>query len=212
MKSCDKRPLRHRHASPYIGCIRRIRESTPSFPRRQEPRIPAPCPRHSSEGWNPSEGEGSGDKECNQMQSNATELKVSLLLATPPSLPAQAGTSYPGPAQTIRNGRKWKEMEANKKFATPGHSQPAPGSITKAKRGQRGLTVARCIRVNGVPNEATVAPFPASPVGVNEAKQGQMGPGFNPPPPIVSPDTKLPPSRAPFLVSSRKESRRQEES
>ena len=27
MKSCDKRPLRHRRASPYIGCMRRIRES-----------------------------------------------------------------------------------------------------------------------------------------------------------------------------------------
>ena len=70
------------------------------------------------------------------MQPNATELKVSPLLAT-------------------RN-------EANQ-----GHNQ-----------GQ----LAHRVRVSGVPNEATVAPFPAFPLGVNEAKQGQMGPGINPPP------------------------------
>ena len=31
---------------------------SPSFPCRREPRIPVPCPRHSSEGWNPGEVEG----------------------------------------------------------------------------------------------------------------------------------------------------------
>ena len=52
----------------------------------------------------------------------------------------------------------------------------------EANQGQRGLMLAQCVGVSGVPNEATVAPFPASTVGVNEAKQGQIGPGFNPRP------------------------------
>ena len=69
------------------------------------------------------------------MQPNATELKVSPLLAT-------------------RN-------EANQ-----GHNQGR---------------LAHRVRVSGVPNEATAAPFSASLLGVNEAKQGQMGPRFNPP-------------------------------
>ena len=67
------------------------------------------------------------------MQSNATEIKVSPLLATPD-------------------------------VANQGYNQ--------GRLAQRG-------RVSGGPNEATVASFPASPVGVNEAKQGQMGPGIN---------------------------------
>ena len=89
------------------------------------------------------EGEDEGEtpaprrrQESNEMQPNATELKVSPLLATP----------------------------------------------DEANQGQRGLMLARCVGVSGVPNEATVAPFPASTVGVNEAKQGQIGPGFNPRP------------------------------
>ena len=76
-------------------------------------------------------------KECNRMQSNATELKVSPRLATP----------------------------------------------DEAKRGQRGLTPAQCVGVNGVPNGATPASFPASPLGVNGAKQSQMSPIFEISPP-----------------------------
>ena len=67
------------------------------------------------------------------MQSNATELKVSPLLATPD-------------------------------VANQGYNQ--------GRLAQRG-------RVSGGPNEATVASFPASPLGVNGAKQGQMGPVIN---------------------------------
>ena len=62
------------------------------------------------------------------MQPNATELKVSPLLATPD--------------------------EANQ-----GRNQGRP---------------AHHVGVNGVPNEATVASFPTSPLGVNEAKLSQM--------------------------------------
>ena len=40
--------------------------------------------------------------------------------------------------------------------------------------------LAHRVRVSGVPTKATVAPFPASQLGVNKANQGQMGPGFNP--------------------------------
>ena len=39
-----------------------------------------------------------------------------------------------------------------------------------ANQGHNKATLAHRLRVNGGPNEATVASFPASPVGVNEAK------------------------------------------
>ena len=101
MPTDDNCPLRHSPAGCYIVCIRRLRKDPPSFPRRRNP-------LSLGEG----EGEGSDDRECNQMQPNATEIKGSPLLATP--------------------------------------------------------------------DEATVASFPASPPGVNGAKQGQMGPGLTP--------------------------------
>ena len=63
------------------------------------------------------------------------------------------------------------ELEVSPLLATP----------DEAKQSHNEVTLAQCLRVTGVPNEATVASFPASTVGVNEAKQGQMGPGINPP-------------------------------
>ena len=120
----DNCPLRHSPADCYIVHIRRLRKDIPSFPRRLRSLLPM------GEG----EGEGSDDRECNQMQPNATEIKGSPLLATPD--------------------------EANQ------------------SRNQGRL--AHRLRVSGGPNEATVASFPASPPGVNRAKQGQMGPGFTP--------------------------------
>ena len=110
---------------------------TGSFRRSRErggtshPRPPVRSPRPLGEG----QGEGSGGRQCNQMQLNATELKVSPLLATP------------------------DEATAIGSRATPAHR----------------------VRVNGVPNEATVVSFSASQLGVNEANQGQMGPRFSPP-------------------------------
>ena len=79
------------------------------------------------------------DRECNEMQPNATELKVSPLLATPD--------------------------ETNQ-----GHNQGR---------------LAHRVRVSGGPNEAAVASFPASPLGVNEAKQGKIGPEVDPLSPIA---------------------------
>ena len=58
---------------------------------------------------------------------------------------------------------------------------PLTATPDEAKQSHNEATLAQCLRVTGVPNEATVASFPASTVGVNEAKQGQMGPGINPP-------------------------------
>ena len=49
-----------------------------------------------------------------------------------------------------------------------------------ANQGHNQGQLAQCLRVSGGPTETTVASFPASPLGVNEAKQGQMGPGFTP--------------------------------
>ena len=57
---------------------------------------------------------------------------------------------------------------------------PLLATPDEANLGQRGLMLAQRVRVNGVPNEARVASFPASTVGVNRAKQSQMGPGFTP--------------------------------
>ena len=65
-------------------------------------------------------------------------------------------------------------MQSN---ATELKVSPLPATPGEANQGQ----LAHRVRVNGVPNEARVAPFPASTVGVNEANQGQMGPGINPP-------------------------------
>ena len=134
----DNCPLRHRPASPYIGCMRHSRAERPSFQRSREPRtLPHADPLAL---WERVRVRVRG-RECNEMQSNATELKVSPLLATPD--------------------------EANQ-----GHNQGR---------------LAHRIRVSGVPNEATVALFSASPLGVNEAKQGQIGPGVNPLPSFLCP-------------------------
>ena len=108
----DNCPLRHSPANPYIVSRRRSRADGNLT-----------SPTHVD------------DRKCNEMQPNATELKVSSLLATP----AEAKHSH-------NQGR-----------------------------------LAQGLRVSGGPNEAMVASFPASQLGVNRAKQGQMGPGFTPP-------------------------------
>ena len=121
----DNCPLcRHRN-SPYIGGMRHSRAMFPSFPRRFRSLLSGRGPRI----------EGSGDGKSNEMQPNATDLKVSPLLAT--------------------------RDEANQ-----GHNLSR---------------LAHRVRVSGAPNEATVASFLASPLGVNEANQGQMGPRSSPP-------------------------------
>ena len=74
------------------------------------------------------------DKECNEMQPNATELKVSPLLVTP----------------------------------------------DEANQGRNQGQLAHRLRVSGGPNEATVASFPASPLGVNEGQTGPNGARVHP--------------------------------
>ena len=73
--------------------------------------------------------------------------------------------------------REWNEMEPN---GTDLKVMPRLAVRDEANQGHNQGRVAHRVRVNGVPNEATVASFPASTVGVNEAKQGQMRPGFTP--------------------------------
>ena len=117
-------PIAPSPSSPYIGHMRRLHKGIPSFPRRREPRtLPHADPLAL---WERVRVRVRG-RECNEMQSNATELKVSPLLATPD--------------------------EANQ-----GHNQGR---------------LAHRLRVNGGPNGATVASFPASPPGVNEAKRAK---------------------------------------
>ena len=60
---------------------------------------------------------------------------------------------------------------------------PLLATRNEAKQNHHEATLAQRARVSGGPNEATVAPFPASPLRVNRAKQGQMGLGFTPPSP-----------------------------
>ena len=115
----DNCPLRHRRANPYIVHMRRSYES---LRRSREGIIPSPSGR--------GQGEGSGDGESNQMQPNATELKVPSPLATPDEI----------------------------------------------KLGHNEATLVHPVRVSGVPNEARVASFSASTVGVNQAELGQMRP------------------------------------
>ena len=55
-----------------------------------------------------------------------------------------------------------------------------PLLATRNEANQGHNRLAQCLRVNGVPNEATVASFSASRLGVNRAKQGQMGPVLTP--------------------------------
>ena len=62
---------------------------------------------------------------------------------------------------------------------------PLLATRDKANQGHNQGQLAHRVRVNGVPNEATVASFSASTVGVNRAKQGQIGPGFTPPSSVI---------------------------
>ena len=78
------------------------------------------------------------------------------------TLPGQRGA--PRRQQEMR--RNETELKVSPLLATP----------DEANQGR----LAHRVRVSGVPNEATVASFSASPLGVNEAKQGQIGPGFTP--------------------------------
>ena len=70
-----------------------------------------------------------------------------------------------------RNGTKRNRI---KSFATPAHSY-------EAKQGHHQGWLAHRVRVSGVPNETTPAPFSASRLGVNRANQGQIGPVLTPP-------------------------------
>ena len=58
---------------------------------------------------------------------------------------------------------------------------PLLATPDEAIQGNNQGQLAHRVRVNGVPNEATMASFSASTVGVNRAKQGQMGPEVHPP-------------------------------
>ena len=67
----DNCPLRHSPADCYIVPMRRLREIPPSLPRRRSDPLAL---------W---ERVRVRVRECNEMQPNATELKVSPLLSTP---------------------------------------------------------------------------------------------------------------------------------
>ena len=68
-------------------------------------------------------------------------------------------------------------MEGN---GTEIKGSPLLATRNEAKQGHSEVMLPHRVRVSGGPNEATAVSFPASPLGVNEAKQGQMGPGINP--------------------------------
>ena len=68
----------------------------------------------------------------------------------------------------------WNEMELNGTELKIFPLLRTPDETNQGRLAQR-------VRVSGAPNEATPASFSASPLGVNEANQGQMGPRFSPP-------------------------------
>ena len=86
---------------------------------------------------------------------------------------AKSGTSQP----CIVDDKEWNEMQP---IATEIKVSPLLATRNEAKQGHSEVMLAHRVRVSGGPNEATVVSFPASQLGVNEAKQGQMGPGINP--------------------------------
>ena len=57
-------------------------------------------------------------------------------------------------------------------------SLPLLVTRNEANQGQRGLMLAQCLRVSVAPNEATLASFPASSLGVKGIKWSQMSPQF----------------------------------
>ena len=71
---------------------------------------------------------------------------------------------------TVGNATKCNRI---KSFATPAHSY-------EANQGHHQGRLAHRVRVGGVPNETTPAPFSVSRLGVNRAKQGQLGPVLPP--------------------------------
>ena len=89
-----------------------------------------------------------------------------------PVIPAKAGIQE----DEGSGDEAWVEMEANGSELRVCRSWPLAMRPPQSKQGHAGPA----IRVSGVPNEATVASFPASQLGVNEANQGQMGPRFTP--------------------------------
>ena len=96
-----------------------------------------------------------------------------------PVVPAKAGTSHPRPAQTTRNGTKWNEMEQN---GTELKVSPLLGTPDEANQGHSQGQLAHRVRVSGGPKRGHTGLISIARLGVNEAKQGQMGPGFTPPP------------------------------
>ena len=75
--------------------------------------------------------------------------------------------TLPGQRGACADGGKWNEMEPN---GTELKDSPLLATRDEAKRGQGGFMLAQCVGVSGVPNEATVASFSASPLGVNRTR------------------------------------------
>ena len=93
------------------------------------------------------------------------------LLITPERRRAAEVESGPKLTTVERNGTKRNRI---KSFATPAHSY-------EANQGHHQGRLAHRVRVGGVPNETTPAPFSVSRLGVNRANQGQLGPVLTPP-------------------------------
>ena len=82
----DNCSLPHRGADPYIGCMCHSHK----FPRRFR------------EGGNLASQLHADDRECNEMQPNATVLKVSPLLATPDEANVATNEATPGTVPTSK--------------------------------------------------------------------------------------------------------------
>ena len=78
-----------------------------------------PCPCRSLRPLGEGEDEGSGDRKCNEMQPNATEIKVLPLLPTPDELHNEDASPAPSPVPAITATRP-DEATMDPNEATPG--------------------------------------------------------------------------------------------
>ena len=139
----DNCPLRHSPADCYIVRIRRPRR-VPVVPAQAGTSHPCPLPPacHSSEGWNPGEGEGSPTEPriptpAPQRQTNdncplrhsPTDCYI-VRIRRPrrvPVVPAQAGTSHPCPLPpACHSSEGWNPGEGEGSPTEPRIPTPAP--------------------------------------------------------------------------------------
>ena len=111
------------------------------------------------------------DDNCPLPRRRASPYVVAYVVMTKAVRRSRADGNLTSPARA--DDKEWNEMEQN---GTELKVSPLLGTPDEATVATLRATLAQCVGVSGVPNEARVASFSASTVGVNQAKLGQMRP------------------------------------